>query len=520
MKTKKIEPSDLPTLVTEQELLAHDASTTAHDDIRDLITAKQDKPANITFLSTGSQQLGSKSTASPVYLDFNTSGFIGNAYDARLLFVNGSANRLADCYFNANSFSWGRSSPQNQTAGQGDLALDNIWLNGANCGGIIYKNRDQMYGDRGNASTFSFIGNNDPARNPTAGVMGFLSPSEVATYGIYGETLLENVTFYIENRGSNPTYRIATVTYSATGCTFASQDVSKLKVGMYVSTTHNPRYCGKITAFNSTSITVADGWFQFGNTAAGQVPPNTAGIEINRQVKSYVLNTVAALDPSVQTAHVVNTEAGVFNMKGLPGSGSGDSYVGTVWGVHVSSLGQYPTSANFMSNGLNYVGYESAQSSEAGFMARSVTGSGNGFESRQSSNYAFVANPSNNGSVFDVNALSGALRVGKRSGGSTETPIDLFSGFASSIGARISADGGSASDLSSNVHILGGSLDLYSGNGVTSLRGGTTSGGWNGNHIALGGVTGLHIWANGKELRIKLGAPTSATDGTLIGTAP
>ncbi len=45
---------------------------------------------------------------------------------------------------------------------------------------------------------------------------------------------------------------------------------------------------------------------------------------------------------------------------------------------------------------------------------------------------------------------------------------------------------------------------------------GPSSGGWNGQHIVMGAY---HLWIDSSgRLRIKSGAPTSDTDGTVVGT--
>jgi len=143
-------------------------------------------------------------------------------------------------------------------------------------------------------------------------VMGtFGTPSAVATYS--GRDM---VGCYMDITAppavANVPGTFTTTTFVPT-TPFTSPQLAKFKVGMLVNTSDATFYTGTITgwALNGTSLTVS-GWFQQGNTAAGQTPsgPN---VIVNPNIKIWGMNINAILTSSSQATASAGIELGTID---------------------------------------------------------------------------------------------------------------------------------------------------------------------------------------------------------------
>jgi hypothetical protein len=203
------------------------------------------------------------------------------------------------------------------------------------------------FGTYNNATAFStqLAPDPDPSTglHPQAGVLGFRQPSDVATYisrdtvALYAgadsniETLNTIVvpgadcTYTTTTLVCSPALAASTVTLIQNA--IANQTRLGNAVGMLIDvsatgnlTTDNAKYTGPITAVagDGSSVTV-QGWYQQGNTATGQTPPNGTTAYINPHTKMWCLNGIATLRENTigGNTHVTNQisfcEADVYN---------------------------------------------------------------------------------------------------------------------------------------------------------------------------------------------------------------
>jgi len=209
-----------------------------------------------------------------------------------------------------------------------------------------------------NATGFS-TRNNVPIDSPPA-VMGFLTASAVSAY-----STCDSVACYADNTGVSPLAIIAGAgtTYTTTTITFtaalSAAILGQLRQGMIIQTTNDPVsfYSGFITAWaaNGLSITVS-AWYQQGNSAAGQTPPNASGAWVSPVTKLFAYNgnvTVRSnLVGSAQQA--TGFEIGVLNNGAAP-----SGFIGTlplVWGYDCVNLGTFAcdTAFNARHNGVGF----------------------------------------------------------------------------------------------------------------------------------------------------------------------
>jgi len=134
----------------------------------------------------------------------------------------------------------------------------------------------------------------------------------------------DSVVSYRANQSHKPLVDSTSVTYTVNSviCSLAL-DLSQVLIGMIIDTHHTPKYSGIITAINGNIITV-NNWYQIGNTAKGQIPPNTFGIMINPVTKIWGDNVDLFLnvgDPEIPCSMVeydlINNQSTASNKNGI-----------------------------------------------------------------------------------------------------------------------------------------------------------------------------------------------------------
>ena len=174
------------------------------------------------------------------------------------------------------------------------------------------------FGNWSTAVVASFVAN-DPGKR--AGFSGFSQPSDVAVYpGI------DNGTLYLEMTvppagvtAANVTFDTSTV-YMASGAPLSPTQIAAVPIGSFVETSHSPSFKGQVTAVASSgaSVTVS-GWYQVGNTAAGQNPqtvgsgPYTAHLNIT--TAAWGENLDIFYGPTSYAQYVCGYEMDITNTK-------------------------------------------------------------------------------------------------------------------------------------------------------------------------------------------------------------
>jgi hypothetical protein len=194
-------------------------------------------------------------------------------------------------------------------------------VNGLATDSAHISNNLMTYGTFNTAVGCSFVANS----NHPAQVMGWSSPSDVATY-----TTRDSVGCYFDNSAPPP---IAFVLGSYTETTFApsmplsSLQLSQLRVGMLINSCSSSKspcpdtdfFTGTITSWTSRTIAVS-GWFQHGNTAIGQNPSlsyckngSACYAVINPVTKIWGINANVLLDRRSYATYSTGFELGLLD---------------------------------------------------------------------------------------------------------------------------------------------------------------------------------------------------------------
>ena len=224
------------------------------------------------------------------------------------------------------------------------------------------------YGIFYNAVGFSSR-NNVPIDSPPA-VMGFLTPSQISTY-----PTCDSVASYADNTAVPPLAIIAAAgtTYTTTAINFSSPlaavIMGQLHIGMIVQVTNDPVnfYSGFITGWTANSITVS-GWFQQGNAAAGQTPPNTQGAWVSPVTKIFAFNgNVTLRNGTGYASQAAGFEIGCLNNNTAPSGFIGTSPL--VWGYDCVNLGTFACDTAFNARHNNvgfFTGFQVSGTNNAG----------------------------------------------------------------------------------------------------------------------------------------------------------
>lgn len=241
------------------------------------------------------------------------------------------------------------------------------------------------YGYYENAAVRWAIANGAGSSRPQ--VLGITDDSQLATYADR-----DSVAFYAANVVPSPIQSVAAISFTATTVTLAASANSSVVVGMVVDTSDATKFSGKITGISADRLTLTvSGWFQMGNTAAGQVPTGTPTIIISPITKAWALNANIYLNATSYGSRGSGVELGVVNNKGAVTYGDGGSGptggVNLLWGYDVVNLGTYRGGVGFIqrgdflrgfvSRGANQYGFtieDSAQNPAVGFVSEATTG--------------------------------------------------------------------------------------------------------------------------------------------------
>lgn len=172
----------------------------------------------------------------------------------------------------------------------------------------VVKKQD-TFGTFETASVQSFIANMDDGRVEVLGI----TPEEDHRLAEYPDR--DTVTLYRANSSRFPTVETNAVTYTAKSVVINDGTLlTNVKEGMIVDTKHTPKYSGFVESVAGNTLNIRN-WYQMGNTAKGQIPPNTAGIKVNPITKVWVDNANVYLMSEHDVTSGVIGEYGVLNEK-------------------------------------------------------------------------------------------------------------------------------------------------------------------------------------------------------------
>ena len=210
------------------------------------------------------------------------------------------------------------------------------------------------FGIKDKAATLSIQGAPIESYDEGAFVNGFSNPYQLADV-----IDRDSCSLVVSNRNPAPYATISSATYSSTAIfpasPLSSSEVKTLKVGMTIDTLHSTKYSGFVTewADDGSSVTVS-GWFQQGNTAAGQVPTNGFGALVNNFTKVFSQNNLLWLDRGVNKAtRCSGFELDLHNNRSAPGATdvTGDANTEYLWAFDASATGRYGSTVAFLARG-------------------------------------------------------------------------------------------------------------------------------------------------------------------------
>jgi hypothetical protein len=212
----------------------------------------------------------------------------------------------------------------------------------------------------GNFEDATVLGLSNIPGDTRPGVTGFTADSQQASYQtrdavvLYSDAIVPPTVFSSTAAASYT----STTAFSPTGA-----DVSKLRVGMFVHTRHNPFFSGRLTSWSVDGKTLTvTGWFAQGNTAAGQVPPPGTPFDVVAASAAWAANFNVHLAPDSYSpagqggAQAHGLEVGTWNnMEPF----NPVTQFPRMTGVDVIDFGQWGSYAGYAQRGQHYYGYQS-----------------------------------------------------------------------------------------------------------------------------------------------------------------
>lgn len=148
-----------------------------------------------------------------------------------------------------------------------------------------YLYRAETWGNKERAAGWSLMVNNEDGRPAVSG----FNDNTMANYVNFDQLAL-----FVSMRGSRKFFYTTAANTTYTEFTVTAPEITseqEVKPGMLISTSHSPRFKGRIMSvdFNTNTITVSK-WIAEGNTADGQVPTNGVRALINGADKLWAAN--------------------------------------------------------------------------------------------------------------------------------------------------------------------------------------------------------------------------------------
>jgi hypothetical protein len=291
--------------------------------------------------------------------------------------------------------------------------------------------------------------------DPQAAILGVSYGSGIATY-----VDRDSAADFIKAKAqpslftsTNATYAQGSVTTTNTGIPW-----SRLKVGMVIDTLHTTKYSAFITSWDEASKTIyVEGWYAFGNTSDGQIPPSTAQFVVNPITKTWGQNVVIEVPSNAYGTKAVGREMGLNR--------SDSAGVSLYWGDDVVNLGSKDWAMAYLARGANgsflqglrvegvsgagvYVG-------DGSFFANGVVPT-NGLDVRNGNTRPVYCAPGGVQSLIINN--SGSMEIGSLGTAASVTLDFHSSGNPNDYDSRIIAQGGSTSAGQGSLSITGSVL--------------------------------------------------------------
>lgn len=336
-----------------------------------------------------------------------------------------------------------------------------------------YRMNRNTYGTYDQANGMAVLTNSG---NLPAQVMGISVASNLAN-----TSSRDSVAFYTENQSFAATLTTSGSTYTSTTVVSTSgATVNSLKVGMIIDTLHSPKYSGFLTGWSADGKTLTvSGWYQQGNTSAGQVPANGTNAVVNANTKVWSGNSVVFLNSTGQATSMACWEFDTFNNTGTDWT---PSYSGNMWGVDSVNLGNNQAEAGFVQRGntANLKGHYYGFSSRGAASAAFHVGSGsfapfNAFQNEAAGITNIILSTSGSGGATNFQLTkAGGMDLGPQSSVQTSFIDFHSSGNVNDYDVRVQSDGGSATLGQGRLTLIANNLSF---NGLTTSTTSPAAGG-------------------------------------------
>lgn len=293
-------------------------------------------------------------------------------------------------------------------------------------------------------------------------VMAHCGDAEAQVLGISNDNQLaittdrDSVAFYAQNTCPAKFFETTGTTYTATTLVSTTGiDIRRLKVGMLIDTLHSPKYSARLQSWSADGKTFnVSGWYQQGNQAAGQVPPNGTHAVVNVITKVWALNANVEVQAASYGSSATGFELGVVNNKAAWAPGSRE-----VWGFDAVNLGSFRCEAAFIARNDFYYGFTARGAFKACFH---TGGSGlvadYGLFMELAHPYPIMYAPA--GTQKFAMTQDGSLEIGNISAATTPYIDFRSSGLAADYDARIIASGGTSTNGQGTLTFTAASIAL------------------------------------------------------------
>ncbi|HEN5155102.1 hypothetical protein KFW04_01770 [Klebsiella pneumoniae] len=221
-----------------------------------------------------------------------------------------------------------------------------------------YLYRAETWGNKERAAGWSLMVNNENGRPEVSG----FNDTTMANYANF-----DQVGIFASMRGSRDFFYTTAANTTYTQFSIQAPEITsdkKVEPGMLISTSHSPRYKGRVMSvdFSTQTITVSK-WVAEGNTADGQVPPNNVRAVVNGADKLWAANFNLFIDSNSPAKTGCGLEIDIITdgTHGNPVEGytvSNANNLGNPFNYGFRALGNWQTTvyaSRSQSNGLTHV---------------------------------------------------------------------------------------------------------------------------------------------------------------------
>lgn len=381
-------PSDTQSEITN--LIAKTVSVRDHGATQDDGTTAQQ-----AFFSAAAQAAPAQITSTPAF------SAMPQAPTGEVWVPDGLYHLTDDVDSDGKNIIWRCDEGARFTVGSASFLLGKVVRRGRTSNGFLFGALDHACGSS------TMVGNGSFDNSPL--ISGITTPDQVSI-----PPTLDAAGRYVDITGV-PLVHQSVATFTATTATLSvAAPVAKLRVGMFIQTTHAAWFRGVLTAWSNDGLTLTvSGWYPEGSTVAGTPANDGSQVLVNVAHKVWADNVNLFLTTPGYTYQGTVQELGVINQK-VEATNSEDP-LGRIWVSDAVNLGSYKFCMGYIARGPGYEGFR-ATGVDTGFVSAAFPGLGYavptvGFLHKSEVTVAFRQTNSGGAVQFEVQA--GQVRAQK-----------------------------------------------------------------------------------------------------------